>query len=120
MVNENRAESASTSMQWQLRSTDGSAQISTTVRSGPIPASESAAATLTLAGKPAAAALALPENTRLGASSPSTEMRLRSRYGAPVRPPGGLWVVMRTDLISPSAAAVTASRPKRAPVGTMI
>ena len=52
MVNVNRAESASTSMVWQFRSTDGSAQISIVVRSGPIPASDRAAATLTLAGKP--------------------------------------------------------------------
>ena len=53
MVNENRAESASTSMVWQLRSTVGSAQISMVVRSGPMPASDSAAATFTLAGNPA-------------------------------------------------------------------
>ncbi len=48
----NRAESLSTSIVWQLRSMVGSAQISIIVRSGPMPASERAAATLTLAGKP--------------------------------------------------------------------
>src|SRR5437764_15435636 len=63
-----RAESESTSMVWQLRSMFGSAQISTMVRSGPIPASESAAATLTFAGKRAAASRAVPLNTRFGAA----------------------------------------------------
>ena len=42
------------------------------VRSGPIPASESAAATLTLAGKPNAASRADPLNTFSGAVSPVT------------------------------------------------
>src|SRR5947209_7809614 len=51
----NRAESLSISMVWQFRSTDGSAQISIEVRSAPMPASDRAAATLTLAGNPAAA-----------------------------------------------------------------
>src|SRR5215510_735011 len=75
----NRAESLSTSMVWQLRSTAGSAQISTVVRSGPIPASDRAAATLTLAGNPAAASRAVPANTRLAVLRPSTEMRFASR-----------------------------------------
>src|SRR5262249_11815113 len=74
-----RAESLSTSTVWQLRSTDGLAHISDTVRSGPIPASASAAATLTLAGNPAAASRAVPENTSLGSFSPSTEMPFASR-----------------------------------------
>src|SRR5262249_34609019 len=72
--NENRAESASTSMVWQLRVTPGSAQISMMVRSGPMPASDSAATTLTLAGKPAAASRAVPLNTRFASLRPSTEM----------------------------------------------
>ena len=79
MVNENLAESDSTSMRWQFRSTPGSAQISTTVRSGPMPASYRAAATLTFAGNPAAAARALPENTRFGSFRPSTMMPFASR-----------------------------------------
>ncbi len=53
-----RALSASTTMRWQLRLTPGSAQISSSVRSRPIPASPSAAATLRLAGNPAAPSLA--------------------------------------------------------------
>ena len=53
-----RAESASTAISWVLRSSPGSAQISSLVRSGPMPARPSAAATLTLAGKPAAPSLA--------------------------------------------------------------
>src|SRR5262249_51365094 len=72
-----RAESLSTSTVWQLRSTDGSAQISATVRSGPIPARP--APTLPLAGNPAAASRAVPENTSLGSFSPSTEMPFASR-----------------------------------------
>src|SRR5687767_7433407 len=109
MVNENLAESASTSMVWQFRSTEGSAQISIVVCSGPTPASDRAAATFTLAGNPAAASRALPVNTSLGALSPSTEILLATRCGAPASPFGGLRVVIRTELILPSAAAVTAS-----------
>src|SRR5436190_22969255 len=75
----NRAESLSTSMVWQLRSMVGSAQISIMVRSGPMPAIDSAAATLTLAGNPAAPSLAVPLNTRLGPLMPSSEMPLASR-----------------------------------------
>src|SRR5262249_55365671 len=42
IASEKRAESASTSILWQLRVTEGSAQISIVVRSGPMPASDSA------------------------------------------------------------------------------
>src|SRR3712207_7801568 len=52
MVIVRRAAAASTRMVWVLRETPGSAQISTRVRSGPTPASASAAATFTFAGKP--------------------------------------------------------------------
>src|SRR4051812_11283016 len=51
---EKLAESASTSTRCVLRSRLGSAQISNVVRSGPKPASDSAAATLTFAGNPLA------------------------------------------------------------------
>ena len=61
-----RAESASTRMVWMLRSTVGSAQICSLVRSGPTPASESAAATLTLAGKPLAPSRAEPSKIMAG------------------------------------------------------
>ncbi len=74
-----RAASASTSMRWMLRSTLGSAQISIVVRSGPIPASASAAATLTLAGKPWAASRALPVKTRSACSMPATEIPCSTR-----------------------------------------
>src|SRR5262249_30249732 len=63
---EKRAASASTSIRCMLRVTPGSAQISTDVPSGPIPANANAAATLTLAGNPRAAARAVPVNTHLG------------------------------------------------------
>ena len=65
-----RRQSNSTSMVWPLRVTTGSAQMSIVVRSGPMPASDSAAATLTFAGKPAAASRAVPLNTRFAAFSP--------------------------------------------------
>ena len=74
MVMVKRAASASTRIVWMLRLMVGSAQISTRVRTGPMPASASAAATLTLAGKPAAASNALPSNTRCGAVMPLTSM----------------------------------------------
>src|SRR5581483_3237235 len=97
-----RTASPSTSMRCMLRLTAGSAQISIVVRSGPMPAIASAAATLTLAGKPRAASRAVPEKTRR----------------APASPLGGLRVIMWTRSISPTAAACTASRPSSAPVGT--
>ena len=67
IVMEKRAVSASTSMRWVLRSSAGSAQISSRVWSGPMPARLSAAATLTLAGKPRAPSRAVPSNTLLRA-----------------------------------------------------
>ena len=74
-----RAACASTSIRCVLRVTVGSAQISIVVRSGPIPASASAAATLTFAGKPRAASRAVPEKTRLGSARPVTVMPFSSR-----------------------------------------
>ena len=68
-----RTVSASTLMVWVLRVTVGSAQICNRVRSGPMPARLSAAATLTLAGKPAAPSRADPSNTFVGSVTPSTE-----------------------------------------------
>src|SRR4051812_24848417 len=110
--------SESTSMVWQFRVTAGSAQMSIMVRSGPMPASESAAATLTLAGNPAAASRAVPLNTSFAVFRPSTEMLCLTRYGAPTSPFGGFRVVIFTEWMVPSAAAATASRPSSAPVGT--
>ena len=49
------------------------------VRSGPMPASDSAAATLTLAGKPAAASRAVPLKTSFASFRPSTEMLFLTR-----------------------------------------
>src|SRR5579871_5155570 len=79
IVNENRAASASTSMKGQFLTTAGSAQMSIVVRSGPMPARDSAAATLTFSGKPAAASRAVPANTRFAALRPSTEMPFLTR-----------------------------------------
>src|SRR5476649_2013711 len=103
-----------------LRVSVGSAQMSMVVRSGPMPASASAAATLTLAGKPLAASRALPEKTSLGSVMPSISILLATRYGAPTSPLTGLRVFILTDWISSSIAAVTAFRPSSAPAGTMI
>ena len=116
----NRAASASTVTVWMLRVTVGSAQIRTFVRTGPTPASARAAATLTLAGNPAAASSALPSKTTRGFVTDSTSMSCFARYGAPARPRGGFRVSSVTLWIGPSAAARTASRPSSAPVGTMM
>ena len=78
-----------------------------------MPASDSATATLTLAGKPAMASRALPANTRSGAFSPSTDRPRATSSGAPARPAGGLRVTMVAEAILPSAAARTASRPEQ-------
>src|SRR5262249_29062180 len=59
-------ESDLTTMRWILRVTVGSAQISSVVLSGPIPASDNATATFKLAGKPLAASRALPLKMSLG------------------------------------------------------
>ena len=68
---ENEAESESTSTRWMLRSSAGSAQISSVVRSGPMPASDTLTATFRLAGKPTAASRGEPRNTRRGSVMPS-------------------------------------------------
>ena len=68
-----------------------------------MPASDSATATLTLAGKPAMASRALPANTRSGAFSPSTDRPCAASSGAPARPAGGLRVTMVAEVILPSA-----------------
>ena len=63
----------------RVASTAGSAQISSSVRSGPTPARASAAATLTLAGKPRAPSRAVPSKTLSGSFSPSSEMPRATR-----------------------------------------
>src|SRR6185312_4504370 len=77
---ENRATSDSTSMRCVLRVSAGSAQISSRVFSGPIPARLNAAATLTLAGKPRAPSRAEPSNTLRGPLRFFTEIWLATRY----------------------------------------
>ena len=73
-----------------LRVTPGSAQISARVASGPMPASDSATATLTLAGKPAIASRALPSKTRSGSFSPSTDDAALRPAAAPGKARGRL------------------------------
>ena len=63
---EKRAESDSTSTRCMLRVTVGSAQISSRVRSGPMPVSDSATATFRFAGNPFAASRAVPSNILSG------------------------------------------------------
>src|ERR1700686_2530798 len=58
-----------------LRVTPGSAQISIVVLSGPMPASASAAATLTFAGKPRAGSRPVPVNEHFGWLSPCQPVR---------------------------------------------
>ena len=76
---ENEAESESTSTRWMLRSSAGSAQISSVVRSGPMPASDTLTATFRLAGKPTAASRGEPRNTRRGSVMPVRSMLLSAR-----------------------------------------
>ena len=63
-----RAESASTVITCVFRLSVGSAQTSMVVRSAPMPASDRAAATLRLAGKPRAASRAVPSKTLSGSA----------------------------------------------------
>ena len=104
-------------MRWVLRVTCGSAQISSRVRSGPMPARLSAAATLTLAGKPRAPSQALP-SIPWAAADPLEVDAVPLQVGRAGEALGGLRVTMVIERISPSAAARTASRPSSAPVGT--
>ena len=86
----------------------------------PMPASDKATATLRFAGKPLAASRAVPRKTRMGAVMRLISRLCSAKNGAPSRPFTGLRVIIFTERISPSAAALTASRPISAPVGTMI
>jgi predicted acyltransferase len=79
IVIEKRIVSASTLMVCVLRVTPGSAQISRRVRSGPMPARLSAAATLTLAGKPSAPSRAVPSNTFFASFNPVTLILFSTR-----------------------------------------
>ncbi|GAB5377461.1 MAG: hypothetical protein AcusKO_39230 [Acuticoccus sp.] len=78
-VIEKRALSASTSTVWVLRVSVGSAQISSCVASGPMPASDTATATLRLAGKPAAASRADPEKIFSGSVIAAMSMSFSTR-----------------------------------------
>ncbi len=60
------------------------------VRSGPMPASESAATTLTLAGKALTARVAGPSKISVSSVIASRSMRCSSIHGAPARPRGRL------------------------------
>ena len=117
----NRTVSASSRISWVLRVTPGSAQISSRVRSGPTPASPSAAATFTLAGNPRAAVAraAVEDLQRLPRALPR-RCRARRDTVRPRDPPGGLRVIMVTDSMPLSAAPRTASSPITAPLGTTI
>jgi hypothetical protein len=68
-----------------------------------MPASDRAAATLRLAGKPLAASRALPEKTRKGTFTSLTSILFSTRYGAPsspriARPPATLREALRAGI----------------------
>ena len=77
--------SASTSMECVLRSRCGSAHTSSCVKSAPMPARPSAAATLTFAGKAAAPSRALPLKTHVAPFNPSSVMLFSTMWGAPCK-----------------------------------
>ncbi|MNR13875.1 hypothetical protein D3C85_1303080 [compost metagenome] len=76
---ENEAESDTTSTRWRLRSSEGSAQISSVVRSGPMPASDTLTATFRLAGKPTAASRGEPRKIKRGSVMSAMSMLLSVR-----------------------------------------
>lgn len=97
------------------------AQSSYWVRSGPIPASATATATLTFAGNCCAASLTEPAYSRIGPPRLERSRPCALTKGACCSDAGGFRVCMTTDLtLPPSAAALTASSPQSAPVGIMI
>jgi len=116
----NFAESASTSMAWQLRVTAGSAQISMVVRSGPMPASDSAATTLTLAGKPAAASRAVPEKHQLRGVEAGDRDAVRDEIGRAFEAAGRLAGDHAHRMDAALRRGGNRVEASKAPVGTMI
>ena len=88
------------------------------VFSGPIPASESAATTLTFAGKARHASVAEPSKIKVSRVMASRSIFCASIHGAPARPRGGLRVSIVTESIAPTRAPLTPSRPAIAADGT--
>src|SRR5882762_8654629 len=83
-----------------------------------MPASESAASTLTLAGKARQASVAGPSKISVSSRRASRSIFCCTIQGAPASPFGGLRDSIVTDVISPMAAPLTPSSPAIAAEGT--
>ena len=83
-----------------------------------MPASESAATTLTFAGKARQASVAGPSKISVSCVIASRSIFCCSIQRAPARPRGGLRLSIVTDVIAPMRAPLTPSRPAIAPDGT--
>ena len=97
----------------------GSAQISKLVLSGPIPAKPTAAATFTFAGKAFAPSVAEPLNIILLFDNFANEILFSTTYFENFRALGGFLVIIFTEKILPSDAALRPSNPKIAPEAKM-
>ena len=90
------------------------------VFSGPMPASARAASTFTLAGNARHASVAGPSKMSVSSVIASRSIFCASIHGAPASPRGGLRVSIVTDVIAPTRAPLTPSRPAIAAEGTKI
>lgn len=113
-----RPNSPWTATRCRLWARPGTAKIRVRVSSGPMPASESAASTLTLAGNARHASIAGPSKISVSVVIASRSILCSTIQGAPARPRGGLRVSMVTDVTSPIRAPLTPSRPAMAAEGT--
>src|SRR4029453_19304805 len=78
--------SPSTWMRWVLRVSPGTAKIRVVVRSGPTPASDRAASTLTLAGNAGQASVAGPSKISVSSRMASRSIFCCTTHGAPAHP----------------------------------
>ncbi len=101
-----------------FRVSPGTAKIRVRVRSGPMPASDSAASTFTLAGKARHASVAGPSKISVSSVIAARSIFCWTIHGAPARPAGGLRVSIVMEVMAPMAPPFTPSSPAMAPDGT--
>ena len=85
-----------------------------------MPARDSAASTLTLAGNAGQAAVAGPSKMSVSSRIASRSILCCVIHGAPAQPAGALRLSIVTEVTGPIAPALTPSSPAMAPDGTRI
>src|SRR6185369_1611183 len=113
-----RPNSPCTVIRWRFSGCSGDAKMRIRVFSGPMPARDRAATTLTFAGKARHASVAVPSKINVSRVIESRSIFCDSIHGAPARPRGGLRVSIVTESIAPTFAPLTPSSPAIAAEGT--